>query len=147
MQRQSRPFWEVTDLSRLSPDQWESLCDGCAKCCLQKLEDEETGEIHYTNVACHLLDRETCRCSDYPRRSHRVPTCVSLTPATLRDAYWLPATCAYRLVAEGRPLPAWHPLLTEQADSVIRAGQSACGRIISEAEAGDLEHHLVDWVE
>ena len=130
----------------MTREQWESLCDGCAKCCLQKLEDVDTREIFYTNVACHLLDLDTCRCTDYPNRSRRVPTCVTLTLRDLEDPYWLPATCAYRLLAEGGTLPGWHPLVSGDAASVIMHGHSVGGRVISETEADDLEHHLIDWV-
>jgi uncharacterized cysteine cluster protein YcgN (CxxCxxCC family) len=140
-------FWETTPLAAMSPEQWESLCDGCAKCCLEKLEDEDTKHIVYTNVACKLLDEDSCRCSDYKRRSHLVPNCVTLTPAVLREPYWLPATCAYRLVAEGRPLPDWHPLVTGDPSSVDAAGQMIRGRVISENDAGPLVHHLIDWIE
>lgn len=131
----------------MTPEQWESLCDGCAKCCLEKLEDEDTRRILYTNVACKLLDPDTCRCRHYEQRSRIVSDCITLTPAALEDPYWLPATCAYRLVAEGKPLPQWHPLLSGSPDSVIDAGQSVGGRTISEENAGPLLHHLIDWIE
>jgi uncharacterized cysteine cluster protein YcgN (CxxCxxCC family) len=140
-------FWEITPLSAMTADQWESLCDGCAKCCLEKLEDEETGRIHYTNVVCRLLDLDTCRCSDYSHRSDVVPSCVTLTPAVLAKPGWLPSTCAYRLVAEKRPLPDWHPLITGDSGTVTGAGESVYGRVISEEDAGPLVHHLVDWFE
>lgn len=140
-------FWETTPLSELTKAQWESLCDGCAKCCLEKLEDENTRRIVYTNVACRLLDHSSCRCTDYPNRSRVVPSCVTLTPAVLADPYWLPATCAYRLVAEGRPLPDWHPLLTGDPSSVVEAGHAVGSWVISEDAAGPLVHHLIDWVD
>jgi hypothetical protein len=141
-----KPFWETTALVDMNAEQWESLCDGCAKCCMQKLEDVETREIVYTNVVCHLLDRESCQCTDYAQRSHRVPTCVTLSMKDLQDPYWLPSTCAYRLLAEGKPLPSWHPLVSGSADSVLLAGHSVHGKVICESEADDLEHHLIDWV-
>jgi uncharacterized cysteine cluster protein YcgN (CxxCxxCC family) len=140
-------FWATTPLSEMTRAQWEALCDGCAKCCLEKLEDEETRRILYTNVACRLLDRGTGRCTDYTNRSTVVPTCVTLTLAVLADPYWLPATCAYRLLAEGRSLPDWHPLLTGDPASVAKAGQAVGGWVISEEAAGPLVHHLIDWVE
>jgi uncharacterized cysteine cluster protein YcgN (CxxCxxCC family) len=140
-------FWETTPLSAMTADQWESLCDGCAKCCLEKLEDEETGRIHYTNVVCRLLNLDTCRCSDYSNRSEDVPSCVTLTPAVLAKPGWLPSTCAYRLVAEKRPLPDWHPLITGDPGTVAGAGESVYGRVISEEDAGPLVHHLVDCFE
>ncbi|HSQ06937.1 MAG TPA: YcgN family cysteine cluster protein, partial [Chromatiaceae bacterium] len=105
-------FWESTPLPDLDPQQWESLCDGCGKCCLEKFEDEDTGEMVYTNIACRLLDLETCRCSDYARRQQQVRECIALTPASLEDPRWLPQTCAYRLVAKGQALAAWHPLIS-----------------------------------
>lgn len=139
-------FWETIPLGEMTNAQWESLCDGCAKCCLEKLEEVETRQIVYTNVACKLLDLELCRCRDYPRRSERVPDCIALTTAKLRDPYWLPETCAYRLLAEGRPLAPWHPLISGDPESVFAAGQSMRGRAVSETEADDLEWHLIDWV-
>jgi uncharacterized cysteine cluster protein YcgN (CxxCxxCC family) len=131
----------------MDPEQWESLCDGCGKCCLEKLEDEDTRRIHYTNVACRLLDHATCRCKDYRHRTELVHNCVALTPAAVGDPYWLPATCAYRLVRERKPLPDWHPLISGEPDSVARAGHSVAGRVIAEEDAGPLIHHLIHWVE
>ena len=139
-------FWETTPLGAMTPEQWESLCDGCGKCCLQKYEDEDTKRMVYTNVACHLLDLDTCVCNDYPNRSTRVPDCITLVPAVLEDPYWLPETCAYRQVAEGDPLPAWHPLLSGDRLSVLCAGHSISGRVVSEKEADDPLLHLIDWV-
>lgn len=131
----------------MNRDEWESLCDGCAKCCLYRLEDEDTREIYFTNVHCRLLDTETARCTDYPNRSARVPDCVTITLKELEDPYWLPATCAYRLLAEGKPLPEWHPLISGDPASVVAAGQRVCNRTICEDEADELENHLIDWVE
>lgn len=131
----------------MSRAQWESLCDGCAKCCLHKLEDDDSGQVYYTEIACRLLDLERCRCRDYPQRSRWVPECLTLTPDNLVEAYWLPATCAYRLLAEGRDLPDWHPLVTGNPRSAIDAGHSVAGRAIAEADAGDWEDHLIDWVD
>jgi uncharacterized cysteine cluster protein YcgN (CxxCxxCC family) len=139
-------FWESTPLHAMDQDQWESLCDGCAKCCLEKFEDEDTGRIVYSNVACRLLNLDTCRCSDYGNRARHVPDCISLAPAVLEDARWLPETCAYRLVAEGKPLPDWHPLVSGDPGSVLDAGQSVYGRVIPEAEADDPILHLIDWI-
>jgi uncharacterized protein len=140
------PFWETTPLDRMDRAQWESLCDGCGKCCIHKLEDDETGELFPTNVACRMLDRRTGRCSDYRNRFAHVPDCVRLTPAKLKQVDWLPVTCAYRLLGAGEPLPEWHPLITGDPESVHRAGQSTRGWTISETDAGDLEYHLVDRV-
>jgi hypothetical protein len=125
------PFWRVKALDEMSRDEWESLCDGCARCCLVKLEDEDTGDIHFTDIGCRLLDAKTCRCRDYPRRNHRVPDCVKLTPAAVRALTWLPVTCAYRLVAEGKDLPEWHPLVSGSSDSVHEAGVSVRGRVVA----------------
>lgn len=140
-------FWETIPLAAMTPAQWESLCDGCAKCCLEKLEDEDTGRIHYTNVVCTLLDQDSCRCGDYANRARKVADCVTLTPKVLEKPRWLPSTCAYRLVAERRPLPDWHPLITGDPGTVKAARESVHGRVISEEVAGPLVHHLVDWVE
>ena len=136
-------FWELP-LETLDRAEWEALCDGCGKCCLHKLEDEETGELFPTNVACRLLDRRSCRCRDYKNRKALVPDCVRLDAESLCGIDWLPSTCAYRLRSEGKKLPDWHPLLTGDPESVHRAGMSVRGWTVSEDEAGDLDHHLVD---
>ncbi|MBN9060898.1 MAG: hypothetical protein BGP06_16065 [Rhizobiales bacterium 65-9] len=125
----ARPFWLDKTLEDMTEQEWESLCDGCARCCLIKLEDEDTGKILHTDIGCKLLDGETCRCKDYPRRSTRVPDCVTLTPEAVRALTWLPPTCAYRLVAEGKDLFDWHPLKTGDSGSVHRAGVSVKGRV------------------
>ena len=136
-------FWE-RPLAELSRDEWEALCDGCGKCCLHKVEDALSGEIHPTNVACKLLDRTACRCSNYRMRRVLVPDCVRLSAGNVERIAWLPSTCAYRLRAEGKPLEDWHPLISGDPESVHRAGISVRGWTVSEDEAGDLEHHLVD---
>lgn len=137
-------FWERIPLEAMSRDQWESLCDGCGKCCLHKLEDDVTGEIHPTNVACRLLDPVSSRCTDYRRRKAFVPDCVRLTPAKLQTIAWLPESCAYRLVEARKPLPGWHHLESGDRDSVHRAGMSVAGKTVSEDEVGDLEHFVVE---
>ena len=137
-------FWETKRLEDMSRAEWESLCDGCGKCCLHKAEDEDTGELVATNVACRLLDRRTGRCSDYRNRHAHIPDCVRLTPAKLRSIDWLPSTCAYGLLERGEPLPEWHPLITGDPESVKRAGESVSGWTVSEDEAGPLEHHMLD---
>jgi uncharacterized protein len=139
------PFWEQKTLGEMSEAEWESLCDGCAKCCLAKLEDEDTGTISFTNVACRLLDLATCRCSNYANRQRLVPDCVALTAADVADLHWLPSTCAYRLLAANRPLPWWHPLVSGDPDLVHRIGVSVVGKVVPEAEAGPPEHHIVHW--
>lgn len=141
-----RPFWETTSLHDMTPEQWESLCDGCAKCCLEKFEEEETGRIVYSQVACTLLDLGTCRCRDYANRARQVSDCVTLTPAELARPQWLPETCAYRRLAEGKPLPPWHPLITGDAGSVEEAGHSVRGRVIAPEPDTDPLMHLIDWI-
>lgn len=139
-------FWEDTPLAQLDRAQWEALCDGCGKCCINKLEDDETGEIFTTNVACRLLDRRTARCSDYRNRRTYVPDCIRLTPAKLEQLEWLPQTCAYRLRAAGQPLADWHYLNSGDPESVHAAGISVRGWTISEDDAGELEYHIVDRI-
>ncbi len=138
------PFWKTTALSDMTATQWESLCDGCGKCCLNKLINDEN-EIFFTSVACWLLDLGTCKCSDYANRKDKVPDCQVLTPENVGGFRWMPATCGYRLVAEGKDLHYWHPLLSGNADSVHRAGISVRGRARSEEDVLDLEDHIVDW--
>ena len=137
------PFWE-RPLASLDSAQWEALCDGCGKCCLHKVEDADTGRIWPTNVACKLLDLKTARCSDYRHRRKFVPDCLRLTPALAGELEWLPGTCAYRLRAEGQPLPDWHYLVCGDREAVHRAGASVVGKAISEVIAGPLENHI-DW--
>lgn len=143
---QSSPFWRRKRLAEMTVVEWESLCDGCAKCCLQKLGDEE-GNVYYTELSCNLLDGQTCRCTNYQNRHELVPECVWLTPEDLDEFDWLPPTCAYRRLAEGRDLPDWHPLKTGRSDSAIQAGYSVCGRsqpvgVIAEE---DWQEHLAEW--
>ncbi|MGB5831522.1 MAG: YcgN family cysteine cluster protein [Thiohalocapsa sp.] len=140
------PFWQTIPLARMSPEQWESLCDGCGKCCLNKYEDEDTGALHYTSIACRLLDQQQGCCADYENRAKRVADCVTLTPGNLREPAWLPETCAYRRIAENRALPEWHPLLTGDPRSVHRAGHGVHGRVQSEVEVDDPLMFLIDWV-
>ncbi|WP_338242957.1 YcgN family cysteine cluster protein [Aurantiacibacter hainanensis] len=137
-------FWEL-ELDELTRAEWEALCDGCGKCCLHKLEDEETGEIAETNVACKLLDTGTAQCRDYRHRKAFVPDCLRLTPRLVKQVPWLPASCAYVRRAEGKPLPDWHHLFTGSRDAMIEAGACVAGRCISETVAGPLEHHVVEW--
>ncbi len=145
--RESEPFWRVKTLDEMTPAEWESLCDGCGRCCLNKLEDWDTGAIAWTNVGCRLLDGESCRCRDYANRFETVPDCVQLTPDEVRTLPWLPPSCGYRLVAEGKDLFPWHPLVSGDPESVHTAGVSVRGRTISEEgmELADYEDHLVTW--
>lgn len=138
------PFWKRKRLDEMTAEEWESLCDGCGQCCLHKLEDEDTGRIYPTNVACRLLDLTTARCSDYKHRRRHVPDCLTLTKAKVDDLEWLPQSCAYRLRAEGEPLPDWHYLVCGDREAVHRAGQSIVGWTVGEDVAGPLENHLVE---
>ncbi|MDE1173852.1 MAG: YcgN family cysteine cluster protein [Parvibaculaceae bacterium] len=142
------PFWKTKTLAEMTAPEWESLCDGCGKCCLVKLEDEDTGALAFTEIACHLLDCQSCQCKDYENRSQIVPDCVKLTPESLDEIDWLPDSCAYRLVADGDDLPNWHPLVSGERDSVHRAGASVQGRVHLTDRDVPLEHfqdYIADW--
>lgn len=141
-------FWQRKPLVELTSAEWEALCDGCGRCCLHKLEDEDTGELYFTNVACRLLDLKTCRCREYARRVELIPDCLMLSPSNLELFKQLPSTCAYRLLAEGQPLPDWHPLVTGDVDSVHSAGISVRGKVVSEAyiHPEQLPEHMISWV-
>ena len=141
------PFWVARSLDALSNEEWESLCDGCGRCCLVKLIDDLTDELHYTSIACRLFDCDTCRCRDYENREVLVKDCVVLSPRKVGDLHWMPSTCAYRLLHEGQPLPWWHPLVSGRPESVHEAGMSARGRVTSEQDVSDemLLDHIVDW--
>ena len=143
----AKSFWLTKTLEELTRPEWESLCDGCARCCLNKLQDEETGMIAWTSVSCRLLDTDSCRCTDYDNRTATVPDCIPLDAETVRTLAWLPPTCAYRLVAEGRDLYWWHPLVSGDPETVHLAGISVRGRAISETivPVGVWEDFLVHW--
>lgn len=142
------PFWETKSLGEMNIAEWESLCDGCGRCCLNKLEDWDTGEIHFTNIACTLFDDASCQCRDYDNRFATVPDCVKLEPKDIKTYKWLPPSCAYRLLHEGKPLFDWHPLISGDPNTVHASGASVRGRTISEDGLApeDYEFHLVDWV-
>lgn len=141
-------FWEQKSLAEMTAEEWESLCDGCAKCCLHKLEDEDSGEVFYTKVVCRYMD-DNCRCTEYQRRNELVPNCVWLRPENVKQFHWLPMTCAYRLVSEGKPLEDWHPLISGDPDSVHQAGVSIKGRALSEeyVHPEGFDEHVISWVE
>ena len=134
-----KPFWEVKSLRQMTPAEWESLCDGCGLCCLIRFEDEDTGEIIPTRVACRLFDADKCRCGDYANRKVLVPDCIKLTPDNIDDLLWMPKSCAYRRVHEGRGLADWHPLISGDRESVHRAGVSIRGQTVSETSLADPE--------
>lgn len=141
-------FWMAKKLHEMSAEEFESLCDGCGKCCLHKLEDEDTGDVYYTKVACRYLDHNSCRCQAYSERQQLVAECAVLTPDTVKDTYWLPETCAYRLVDEGLPLFDWHPLVSGDPNSVHAAGMSVAGKVLHEnaIPPDDYEDYVVRWV-
>lgn len=146
-----KPFWETKRLEEMSSAEWESLCDGCAKCCLIKLEDEDTGDIAMTRLHCKLLDAETCRCSDYTNRKTHVPDCVILTPKDVSELRWMPKSCSYRLINEGKPLPDWHHLRSGDTERIHEVGASIMGRTLSEEtlfdpdDADQIAEWIVDW--
>jgi len=138
----TRPFWEHKKLEEMTVSEWESLCDGCGLCCLIRFEDEETGEIIPTRVHCKLFDAGACRCTDYENRKKHVPDCIKLTPYNIDALEWMPPSCAYRRLHEGKTLPAWHPLVTGDPESVHKAGISVRGQTVSEATFSDEEDAL-----
>ncbi len=141
-----KPFWQTKPLDAMTPSEWESLCDGCGRCCVIKLEDDETDELFYTDIACRLFDDRTCSCGNYALRAKLVTGCVVMTPKTLPEiAHWMPATCAYRLLHEGKPLYDWHPLVSGDPESVHAAGISLRGRVVPEYEVDEDEYedHIV----
>jgi uncharacterized cysteine cluster protein YcgN (CxxCxxCC family) len=142
-------FWNTGKLDELSRNEWESLCDGCGRCCLHKLEDEDTGLLYYTNVACRLLDDQLCRCMDYTNRQAVVHDCIVLSPDDPDSFRWLPSTCAYRRLANGQALEWWHPLVSGNPETVHQAGISVRDKVISEAgiSTEELEDHIIDWIE
>lgn len=140
-------FWETVKPERMTRDEWEALCDGCGKCCLNKLEDEDSGAVELTRISCRLLDNDTCRCSRYETRHKYVPECIVLSPRNMdRNLYWMPETCAYKLLWTGKSLPVWHPLLTGDPESPHRAGVTMRGQMLSEYDVADddWEDHIIE---
>ena len=137
-------FWHEKSLLEMTSEEWESLCDGCARCCLIKLQDDD---VQYTSIVCQYLDQQACQCTDYPNRNQVVPTCVHLTPSTIPS--WLPISCAYRRIDEGKDLEWWHPLVSGSKDSVHAAGISVRGKVISEAHVHpeEAEEQIIKWIE
>ncbi len=142
-------FWEEKSLTEMSATQWEQLCDGCARCCLIKLQDDDTEEIHYTHMVCDLLDSESCRCTDYANRHQRVADCINFHAAIVDSLAWLPKSCAYRRLAEGRGLEWWHPLVSGDPSTVHEAGISVRGRVLAESavHSDDWEDAIIHWVD
>jgi uncharacterized cysteine cluster protein YcgN (CxxCxxCC family) len=140
-------FWETKKLSEMTTEEWESICDGCGKCCLNKLEDEDDGNIYFTSVVCNLIDLDSCRCTRYSERTTLVPECLDLKQHDFAEYNWLPSTCAYRLLADGEKLPSWHPLVSGDQETVKEAGVSICSYAMKESEVDDLEDHIIEWLE
>jgi len=142
-------FWQEKSLEQMSPEEWELLCDGCGKCCLHKLEEESSGEIAYTRVICRYFDENTCRCQVYATRRTKVPDCVILKPGNLKDLPWMPSSCAYRLLYEGKNLPEWHPLQAGNRKAIEDSGNTVSGKVISEefVHEDGYDEHVVHWVE
>ncbi|MFT7389282.1 MAG: putative cysteine cluster protein YcgN (CxxCxxCC family) [Candidatus Endobugula sp.] len=146
------PFWKSKSFTQMTQVEWESLCDGCGKCCLHKLEDEEDGEVYYTDIACKYLDDNSCHCKDYSNRLQLVPECLQLRPQDIAEFHWLPKTCSYRLLAGGDDLPQWHHLLSGKPELIHQLGFSVKGRTISEEQVaqesdGDYQERVIHWIE
>lgn len=142
-----QPWWKEKELSEFSDEEWESLCDHCAKCCLNKLEDEDDGTVYYTDVACNLLDGASCKCSNYPQRQVLMPDCVRLTPQNLEQLYWMPPSCAYRLIYEGKDLPSWHHLVSGSKATIHAQGESIINKFVfsKDVDEDEWEDRIVDW--
>lgn len=149
MKTKPAPFWKTKTFYEMTPEEWESLCDACARCCLYKIEDEDSGDIIYTNVVCRYLDLDNCRCTVYAQRTYHIPTCVKLTPDNIPDLFWMPESCAYQLISKGKDLKWWHPLISGDPKTVKFADITICGKAISETEDNirELENYGIDWVD
>ncbi|MCP4270670.1 MAG: YcgN family cysteine cluster protein [Gammaproteobacteria bacterium] len=142
---QEKNYWQQKPLTQMNDKEWESLCDGCAKCCIFKFEEDETGHILQTDVVCKLLDLTNCHCTQYKQRKQLVPDCISITPENILHLKWMPETCSYRLLALGKNLPKWHPLITGDQKSAQHAGKTVQGDVVSETEVDDLESRIIGW--
>lgn len=140
-------FWQEKTIKEMSTEEWESLCDRCGKCCLHKLEDEDSGEIFFTSVVCNLIDLDTCSCTHYTERCTLIPECLDLKQHDFTEFNWLPTTCAYKLLANGEALPVWHPLVSGSSESVHDAGVSVRSYAMKESEVDDLEDHIIEWLD
>lgn len=139
-------FWQEKTLAEMTQSEWESLCDNCGKCCLHKLQDEETEEIYYTSVVCDLIDLQNCRCTCYADRCTLVPDCLDLKQHDFTEFTWLPQTCAYKLLSEGKPLPDWHPLISGNPNSIHEAGVSIRSYAMKESTIDELQEHIIEWL-
>ncbi len=144
---ESMNFWETKTLAEMTHQEWESLCDNCGKCCLNKLEDEDSGKIYFTSVVCDLINLDNCRCTRYADRCKLVPECLDLKQHDFSSYSWLPSTCAYRLLCDGKPLPSWHPLVSGNPESVRKAGVSISSYAMKESEVENLEDHIIEWLD
>jgi uncharacterized cysteine cluster protein YcgN (CxxCxxCC family) len=140
-------FWKTKKLAEMTTEEWESLCDNCGKCCLHKLEDEDTGKIVFTSIACKLIDLKTCRCTRYAERTRFVADCLDLKQSGFTRYDWLPSTCAYRLLNDGKKLPVWHPLLSGSKASVKKAGVSISSYAIKESHKMNPDDHIIEWLD
>ena len=138
-------FWKIKSLEQMTSAEWESICDGCAKCCIFKFEDDETERILQTDVVCKLLDLSSCSCTKYGKRNQLVPDCITITAENILQLKWMPSSCSYRLLAEGKDLPMWHPLITKDSKSTPLAGKTVQGNVVSESEVDDIEERIIGW--
>ncbi len=142
------PFWKKKSLAEMTKVEWEALCDRCGKCCLHKVEYEDTGEVYYTDIICKYLDEKTCLCREYERSAELVPDCIKVGPEDVKGFFWLPSTCAYRLIFEGKDLEKWHILFSCDPESVHEAGVSVRGKVVKESSVSEdeIDDHIIDWV-
>jgi uncharacterized cysteine cluster protein YcgN (CxxCxxCC family) len=142
-----QPFWKTKTLQEMTTEEWESLCDSCGKCCLHKLEDEDSGEVFYTSVVCDLINLDNCRCTQYANRCQLVPDCLDLKQHNFTEFNWLPSTCAYKLLAEGEDLPDWHPLVAKDPLAIHDTGVSIRSYAMKESDVDNIEEHIIKWLD